>query len=115
MSYLAAKSAPTSIPEFSIHRAAAVQISGIGSIGENTSGKQYAYRCSKTALNMATKNLSVDLREAGVLTTVVHPCPATGVVANTRQICGTMLETLDTLSAKSHGSFIRYDACPVAW
>ena len=44
-----------------------------GSIGDNTSGGHYAYRCSKTALNMAVKSLSVDFAPKGIVTAVLHP------------------------------------------
>ena len=47
--------------------------SRMGSIADNTSGGQYAYRMSKAALNMAGKSLSKDLSSAGVLVTVLHP------------------------------------------
>src|SRR5262249_55614940 len=39
--------------------------SGMGSIGDNTSGGSYAYRMSKAALNMMSKTLAVDLRGEG--------------------------------------------------
>ena len=47
--------------------------SRMGSIADNTSGRSYAYRLSKTALNMATKNLSHDLGGRGFVTFCIHP------------------------------------------
>ena len=44
-----------------------------GSIGDNTSGGHYAYRCSKTALNMAAKSISVDFAKHGICAAVLHP------------------------------------------
>ena len=33
----------------------------------------YAYRCSKTALNMASANLAMELNPEGILLTSFHP------------------------------------------
>ena len=33
----------------------------------------YAYRCSKTAANMATKSMSIDLAPRGITCTILHP------------------------------------------
>ena len=47
----------------SVGRAAAIQMStAVASVAENTGGKNYAYRTSKTGLNMAMKCLSIDLQ-----------------------------------------------------
>ena len=45
--------------------------SRMGSIEDNTSGAYYGYRASKTALNMFTKSLSLDLK--GPLVFALHP------------------------------------------
>ena len=47
--------------------------SGLGSVGDNSSGGLYAYRMSKAALNMASKSMAVDLRGEGVLSVVFNP------------------------------------------
>jgi NAD(P)-dependent dehydrogenase (short-subunit alcohol dehydrogenase family) len=47
--------------------------SRLGSIGLNQGGGSYPYRTSKAALNMVTKNLSVDLADKGVIVISVHP------------------------------------------
>lgn len=50
----------------------AIQTSSLmGSIGDNTSGRSYAYRASKAALNMITKNLAEE--EKWLIAVVVHP------------------------------------------
>ena len=41
--------------------------STMGSIADNTSGRAYAYRMSKAALNMATKNMALELGPACIL------------------------------------------------
>ena len=45
----------------------------MGSIADNGSGKSYAYRASKAALNQITKSLSIDLEPAGVSVVLLHP------------------------------------------
>lgn len=47
--------------------------SGMGSIGDNHSGGAYAYRLSKAALNMAHRNLHVELKREGFISVVVNP------------------------------------------
>ena len=47
--------------------------SRVGSLGDNTSGGNYAYRMSKAAANMAAKNLSIELAPRGVAVAALHP------------------------------------------
>jgi len=106
----------------SVHRAAAIQMStAVGSIAENGGGKNYAYRCSKTALNMAMKNLSLDLAGSGVLTMAIHPgwvktdMGGANAMITAEACVTTMLETLDGLTEKDHGTFLRYNNTPIQW
>ncbi len=45
----------------------------MGSIEDDTSGGSYGYRMSKAALNIATKNLAIELRDEGFVVLAVHP------------------------------------------
>lgn len=47
--------------------------SRMGSIEDNSSGGYYGYRASKSALNMITKSLSVDLEPKGIKVVAIHP------------------------------------------
>jgi len=47
--------------------------SKMGSIEDNNSGGHYQYRASKTALNMVTKSLAVDLKPVGINVIALHP------------------------------------------
>ena len=47
--------------------------SGLGSIGDNTSGRYYAYRSSKAGLNAAFRSLALDLKDRGVAVAVLSP------------------------------------------
>lgn len=47
--------------------------SRMGSVDDNTSGGMYGYRMSKSALNMAGKSLSVDLKDDDITVLLLHP------------------------------------------
>lgn len=47
--------------------------SRVGSLGDNSSGGDYAYRISKAAANMVALNLHHDLSKQGVLVQALHP------------------------------------------
>ena len=47
--------------------------SRMGSIGDNSSGGQYAYRASKAAVNSIGKSLAMDLKSKGVTVMLLHP------------------------------------------
>jgi len=46
---------------------------GLSSIQDNTSGGNYAYRASKTAVNMIARCLSCDLKESGISVMAIAP------------------------------------------
>jgi NAD(P)-dependent dehydrogenase (short-subunit alcohol dehydrogenase family) len=104
-------------------RAAIIQMSTImASFQDDPSGgNAYAYRCSKTALNMAMKNLAVDLSKTGILTISLHPgwvkTDMGGQYApiSVEESCAAILETVDNLTEKDHGAFLRYDSAPMQW
>ncbi len=47
--------------------------SRVGSLSDNASGGNYAYRMSKAAANMAAKNLSIELAPRGIAVAALHP------------------------------------------
>ncbi|PRW55919.1 hypothetical protein C2E21_5144 [Chlorella sorokiniana] len=47
--------------------------SKMGSIDDNGSGSDYAYRASKAGLNIVNKSLSIDLAPEGVTSVLLHP------------------------------------------
>ena len=51
----------------------AIMTSRMGSIEDNTSGGTYGYRMSKTAVSMAGKSLSQDLKNKGIAVAILHP------------------------------------------
>ncbi|PSC72928.1 hypothetical protein C2E20_3850 isoform A [Micractinium conductrix] len=47
--------------------------SKMGSVDDNGSGPDYAYRASKAALNIVNKSLSIDLADEGITCVLLHP------------------------------------------
>lgn len=47
--------------------------SRLGSIAENDTGGNYAYRASKAAVNAVMKGVAVDLKPRGIIVVAVHP------------------------------------------
>ena len=91
-----------------------------GSIGDNSSGGHYAYRCSKAALNMAVKSLSLDFAEQRIKTVVLHPgSVATETRKNgqveVRQSVSGMRDVIDALTPSMSGTFRRYDGGSIEW
>ncbi len=86
--------------------------SGMGSIGDNGSGGAYAYRMSKAALNMASRNLAVDLRPRGVVSVVINPgwvqTDMGGADAPTgaRESVAAMIARFDALTLADSGRFL---------
>lgn len=70
------KAAAAANPDLGIScsRAAVLNMtSGLGTIGNNTSGGFYPYRPSKAALNMVTKSMSVDFKLDSILAVSIDP------------------------------------------
>ena len=91
-----------------------------GSIGDNGSGGHYAYRCSKTALNMAAKSLSVDFAPRGIVTAVLHPGSVAtetrkgGQIPVEESVSG-MRGVIASLTKETTGTFQRYDGGTIEW
>ncbi len=92
-----------------------------GSIGDNGSGGHYAYRCSKAALNMAAKSISIEFAERGIVAAVLHPgsvatetlTGGSGIPVN-ESVTG-MRNIIDGLTTEMTGTFQRYDGGTIEW
>lgn len=105
-----------------ISRAAAIMMStAVASIAENSGGGVTAYRCSKTALNMAMKNLSIELKDTGIITMAMHPgwvktdMGGPNGMLDTEECASTMLKTLESLDESKMASFLRYNGTSIQW
>ena len=95
--------------------------SGMGSIGDNTSGGYYAYRMSKAALNMMSRSLACDLAEEGIASYVINPGwvqtdmggsqAPTPVDESVRGI----LREIDRATLTDSGEFLNWNGKRYAW
>jgi len=117
-----------------IDRAAIVQMSscvasianagGLGGDGTgdgDVAGGMYPYRCSKAALNMGMKSMSVDLKDKGILVVALHPgwvktdMGGPAALISTQTSVSAILDTLGQLSEEDNGSFLTFDKKSLPW
>ncbi|KAH8386287.1 hypothetical protein KR009_006969 [Drosophila setifemur] len=105
-----------------VGRAAIINMSSIlGSIQGNTDGGMYAYRTSKSALNAATKSLSIDLFPQQIMCVSLHPgwvrtdMGGSNAPLDVPTSTGQIIQTLCALKEQQNGSFINYDGAPLPW
>jgi NAD(P)-dependent dehydrogenase (short-subunit alcohol dehydrogenase family) len=95
--------------------------SGMGSIGDNRSGGDYAYRMSKAALNMAAVTLARDLAVEKIISFVINPGwvktdmgGARAPTEVTDSVAG-MLGMIDGATADSSGRFLNWRGNEYPW
>lgn len=102
----------------------------VGSISDNRLGGWYAYRCSKAALNMMVKNLSVELprRFSPIACVALHPgTTRSGLsepfsqslaklkVHEPQDTAGNLYRVLSGLREADNGRFISWDGTDLPW
>lgn len=93
----------------------------MGSIDDNRSGDAYAYRMSKTALNMATRSMAIDLSGDGIVAVVLHPgwvrTDMGGRSAPTpvEEAVSSLVRTIASLEMDRSGGFYDRDGQPLPW
>lgn len=98
----------------------------VASITNNDMGGWYSYRASKTALNMITKNLAIELGRKGVIVAAVHPGvvdtdlsrPYTQSVPNKMtpdQSAEKILQLIAEITDRDNGKFLMYDKTELPW
>ncbi|XP_008552516.1 C-factor [Microplitis demolitor] len=116
------KKAATGKQGMGVDRAAVINMTSLmGSIADNGSGGAYPYRCSKAALNAATKSMSVDLKDDGILVACMHPgwvktdMGGSNAPMDIDSSVQNMVKTVLGLSEKDNGTFIRNDGTILPW
>jgi NAD(P)-dependent dehydrogenase (short-subunit alcohol dehydrogenase family) len=95
--------------------------SKMGSIADNTSGGHYSYRASKTALNMVTKGMSVDLAKEGIHCVAIHPgwvqtdMGGPKALITTETSVSSMIDTINRVGEDVNGLMLNYDGKPIPW
>ena len=95
-----------------------------GSIAEGMIGDDdgdYAYRCSKAALNMATAKLALDLKAEGIAVLALHPgwvrtdMGGTEAEIAVSDSAAALQGLIDRATLADSGSFRAFDGRPIAW
>lgn len=93
----------------------------MGSIEDNASGGSYPYRLSKSALNMASRNLAHELRSAGVVSAVFHPgwvrtaMGGRGAPTTVEEAAGALVRTIEALTMEESGGFYDREGRRLPW
>lgn len=95
--------------------------SQMGSIGQNGQGGSYGYRISKAAMNMAMRNMHLELQGEGFITVSMHPgwvqTDMGGPQAPLRpeESVRGMINVIDRLNAEDGGRFFSYEGQELPW
>jgi len=104
------------------HHKKVVNISSkVGSIGDGPSGGSYAYRSSKTALNMAMGNAAHELRNRGITILLIHPgwvqtdMGGPSAPVSIEQSIAGIRRVVDKATAAETGHFYDYTGKQLPW
>ena len=95
--------------------------SDAGSISRRNTGCDYSYPASKAALNMMTRCLAGDLRDAGVIVISIHPgfikTDMGGVNAplTLDEAVPSMVQVINGLTRDDSGQFFNWDGNQIEW
>jgi NAD(P)-dependent dehydrogenase (short-subunit alcohol dehydrogenase family) len=92
----------------------------LGSIARNNGGR-YAYRASKTALNMEWSCLARDLGGRGMICVALHPgwvqtdMGGPTATLTIEQSVPAMVKTIEGLKPSDNGRYLQYDGAELPW
>lgn len=95
--------------------------SKMGSIADNKSGGAYAYRASKTALNMGMRSLAHDLKDRGITVILLHPgwvktdMGGVNAMITVEASVAQMRAIMDGVTPEDTGSFFDRDGDTIPW
>jgi len=98
----------------------AIVSSRVGSIDDNSSGGNWGYRASKTAVNMVGTNLKHELKPRGIAVALLHP----GLVAtdmtgqhgiSTTDSASGLMARIDELNLDNSGTFWHAEGYELPW
>ena len=99
----------------------AVISSKVGSIADNSSGGNYIYRSSKTAVNQVVKNLSIELADRGISAICLHPgwvktdMGGPNAEISTAESVAGLKSILQSAGLAQSGQFIEFDGNSIPW
>lgn len=95
--------------------------SKMGSLADNTSGKCYIYRSSKSALNAIVKSLSYDLKPHSVSVMLLHPgwvktdMGGPNALIDVSESVSKSQTLIEDLSLQKTGQYIEYNGKKIPW
>lgn len=95
--------------------------SKMGSIYDNSSGGNYIYRSSKSALNAIGKSLAHDLLDHKISVAVVHPgwvqtdMGGSDATLTSEESVHGLANVIEQLNIKNSGQFLNYDGLVIPW
>ncbi len=93
----------------------------LGSIADNGSGGKYVYRSTKAAVHMMGKNLSIDLRDRGITTILLHPgwvrtdMGGEQATLSPEESAQGLYRVVTRLKPEDNGTLLSYDGSPIPW
>mgnify|MGYP001471060287 FL=1 len=93
----------------------------MGSISDCMSGRSYAYRASKTALNMFSIAMKNELQTQGVSILILHPgwvatdMGGPNATVSPEQSVSGMIERINEHNLSMSGRYVQYDGTPIEW
>ena len=93
----------------------------MGSVEDNRSGGAWSYRMSKAALNMASRNLALELGRDKILSVVLHPgwvktdMGGASAPLKVEDSVRAMIATIERLKLDQSGGFFNYEGAPQPW
>ncbi|MFK8013765.1 MAG: SDR family oxidoreductase [Marinicellaceae bacterium] len=108
------------LPHLSNGSKVAIITSRMGSIADS-SGGQYGYRVSKTAVNMVGSCLAHDLKDQGISVALLHPgYVRTGMTGNnglinTDESANGLIQRIEQLNIDNTGGFWHTDGTELTW
>ena len=98
----------------------AIVTSRVGSIEDNSSGGNWGYRASKTAVNMIGKNLVHELTPRGIAVALLHPGLVATDMTNKTGIppadsARGLIDRIDALNLENTGTFWHADGQVLPW
>ncbi len=105
----------------SLHGTKIVNItSGMGSISRTTSG-DLSYRMSKAALNMAGRNLHIEMKEHNTIIVQIHPgwvrtdMGGMNAAISTEESAKGIINSIENLTPNQSGTFFDYKGDQIPW
>ena len=105
----------------SLHGTKIINItSGMGSISRTTSG-DLSYRMSKAALNMAGRNLHIEMKEHNTIIVQIHPgwvrtdMGGMNAAISTEESAKGIINSIENLTPNQSGTFFDYKGDQIPW